>query len=1144
MNYTASQQDAISARHENLLISAAAGSGKTRVLVDRIVDLMKTDHVPLEQMLIVTFTNAAAGEMKARLHQGLQEVVAESNGEDKLFLLEQLDALNEAHISTMHAFCIAELRRFYHVLALDPNFKVLAETTTTILREDALEKVMDQAYEQGDDAFLALVDAYGGGHNDMALRDLIRRVYLRIQSHANPIEWLEEQVTAYEQDIPDKYIDLLHDIVCDAAETMSKGIAEARQVADLLPHGEKIHGCLNDDESILNGLQKCLLQDDMIDCVMTYVSAIKWGRKPSCPSGVSVEIKDIDDRFKTIRDGYKGAIDSLKKLAIEGGQARINADRRLIAPHLRALTELVRNFDSAYRAEKKEKEGLDFNDLEHEMLHLLKDADARKAIREEIQYIFFDEYQDANPIQEAIVEALATEDQLFFVGDVKQAIYRFRRADPNIFNRRYARYRDTDEGRLIFLAENFRSRPEILHFSNALFDTLMTPLLGEVDYREPGQALVCGGSFEADEEAVQCVTVIDEKDDDVSLEAEWIAEEIERLVAEGKYDYGDMVVLMRSPRSRLRLYEEAFKRHHIPYFADNSVVGFHNLEVRLLIAMLEVLNNDTLDHALLAALLSPFGGLTDTDIALIRIQTPEGAFSKAVKAYYESDINHNDSIFRKLQAFYDNLARWRGALRYNFLKDVVVQMVEESGYGTFLLGMDGGVERYQNVYAFIDVIGDYEQAQHYGLPGFLHYVKTLEDRSMDNAMPGIGLSENDRCVRIMSVHKSKGLGFKVVFLGDMSHRFNTRDTSETLVVDDEIGIAMQIVDLTRSVQHPSFEKKLLGYKNKNEILSEEVRLLYVALTRAIDRLYLVASMKRKAYESFEKKRGNIHADLATLRSCHSYSDWLNTCLCDEAHPLSLSEKNNLYKWRLIDSSMKDVEQTAENPDYRALIEQANPEMVEAIQARFLASYDYEKDTTESFVNTVTQIAKGDSSTSEQKASSHMPAVEELAADVPVPRFLHEHQSFTGAAMGTLMHRVVQYLPMVPRDRETLIEALDHLEEAHFITKEERAAVDITMLEHLYQSAFVKEMIARAVKIEQEVSFVMQIEPWLVSGQIDLFFETEEGYEIVDFKTDRTANASRYKKQLEMYAEALQIARGKPVTHKWLYWLRHHSVEEV
>lgn len=1139
MNYTPSQAEAISARHENLLISAAAGSGKTRVLVDRIVDMLRTDHVPLKQMLIVTFTNAAAGEMKARLRQGLQEAVSEAKGDDKAFLLDQLDDLADAHISTMHAFCIAELRRFYHVLSLDPNFKVLPETTTTILREDALEQVMDAAYEAATPEFLELVDAYGGKSGDEQLRDLVRGLYFRIQSHACPLDWLEAEATSYRGPLPAVYTRLMQTLVSDTAETMERGMAEARRLADLLPNAEKCHTSLNDDESILNGLRKCLQSEDVIDAVLSYVAGVKWGRKPACPRNASVEEKELDDRYKALRDGYKEAFEALKKLSIEGGVERINADRALLAPHLGALAALVRDFDAAYRAEKKDKEGLDFNDLEHEMLRLLADDEARSAVREEIQYIFFDEYQDANPIQEAIVEALATDDHLFFVGDVKQAIYRFRRADPNIFNRRYARYRDTEDGRLIFLSENFRSRGEILNFSNALFDTLMTPALGDVDYREPGQALVCGGSFEADDEAVQCVAVIDDKEEEESKEALWIAEEIERLVASGRYDYGDMVVLMRSPRSRLRLFEEAFKRRHIPYYADNSVVGFHNLEVRLLIAMLTVLNNDELDHALLSALLSPFGGLTDEEIATVRLGQPEGAFAKACKHYLEE---HEDAVATKLTHFYAKLKRWRGALRYEPLKDVTVQMVEESGYGTFLLGMDGGMERHQNVYSFIEIIGEYEKAHRYGLPGFLHYVKTLEDRSMDNAMPGIGLSENDRCVRIMSIHKSKGLGFKVVFLADMAHKFNMRDTSQTLVVDDDIGIAMKVVDRARSVQHPSFEKKLLAAKSKNDILSEEVRLLYVALTRAIDRLYLVSSVRGKAFESWEKKRGTAHATVAGLRGCHSYSEWLMTCLNDADHALFLGASTPLYRWRVIaPEEAVPEEETVGTPDYAALVARADSEQVAAIEARFAPDYPYQADTVMPFKKTVSELVKG------EKIVPQRPMVEgksDFAGEVPVPRFLQEHLSYTGAALGTLMHQVVQWLPLEPQPRADIETALDRLQAAAFLTAEERAAVDVDMLVGFYNSDFVKGINARALRLEHEVPFAMRVDRWLVDGQIDLFFETEEGYEIVDFKTDRTMDARRYQKQLDMYAHALSVARGKPVTHKWLYWLRHQVAEDV
>ena len=1088
MNYTPHQQEAIAARGEDLLISAAAGSGKTRVLVDRIIDMLAHDHVELAHMLIVTFTNAAAGEMKARLRQGLAEAVGDAEGEDRDFLIHQLEILPEAHISTMHAFCISELRRFYHVLGLDPAFKILPETTTTILREEALADTFDAAYaapENGD--FLRLVDAYGGRNGDDTLRELVRTVYARIQAQTDPLGWLDAQAEAYAAPLPEEYQRILAAQIDEVCAQLAQFLDQATPLADLLPNAEKLHNMLADDAAILRSLRHAAAAENVLDALMENLAQIKWTRKPAKPKNATLEEAEIDEAIAAQRKQAKKAVEKLSELAVLGGSARIDADRQLVQPHLAAFAALVRAYDSAYQAAKQARSGLDFNDLEHAMLALLADDAARAAIREEVQYIFFDEYQDANPIQEAIVEALAWPGQLFFVGDVKQAIYRFRRADPNIFNRRYARYRDTDDGRLIFLSENFRSRSEILDFANALFDALMTPRLGDVDYQEPGQALVCGGSFEKDEDAVQCVAVA--ADEARDAEAEWIAGEIERLVASGRYDYGDIVVLMRSPRARLHDFEEVFKAQHIPYYSDNSVVGFENLEVRLFIAMLTVLANEHIDTALLSALLSPFGGLSDAEIAAIRLAMPEGAIAEATRAYA---AEQDDLTARKLAAFYEHLADWRAALRYAPLAEVALQIVEESGYGAFLLGMDDGAERQQNVLAFIDTIAEYEREHRYGLPGFLHYVETLKSRSMDSSAPGIGLSENDRCVRIMSIHKSKGLGFKVVFLADMARRFNLRDSAPALVVDDQLGVAMNVVDLERATTHPSFEKKMLAAKNRSETLSEEVRLLYVALTRAIDRLYLVATFSEKALEKWQGERGKTRAETASFSSQSCYRDWLTTCLCDPRHPLSLDAPTPLYKWRFVaaDAEEAPTDDGAQS-DFQTLLDRADDALVAEIARGFSCDYAYAEATTQPFKRTVSQLTKSNRVIPDyiQDWPAYGESVSAPRADVPVPEFVQEHVSFTGAALGTLMHQVVQWLPL-------------------------------------------------------EVPFTMRMDDIMVDGQIDLFFETDEGYEIVDFKTDRAMHAARYREQLALYAQALSAARGKPVTHRWLYWLRFAKAEEV
>lgn len=1143
MNYTVHQQAAIEARGEDLLISAAAGSGKTRVLVDRIVHMLRHDRAELSHMLIVTFTNAAAGEMKARLRQGLTEAVGEAEGEERAHLIAQLEVLQEAHISTMHAFCIAELRRFYHVLGLDPAFKILPEATNTILREEALGGCFDAFYESGDENFLRLVEAYGGRNDDESLRDLVRGVYARIQAQTDPLGWLDAQAQAYTEPLPEAYVRIFNAQVtetCDLAEDL---LTQAAPLADLLPNAEKFHEVLADDAAVVRGIRHCIAAEDPLDALMTYLPTVGWRSKPRKPKNATDDEQEIDARIAGLRKQIKTAVEALSKLTIEGGSARIVDDRALVQPHLSAFATLVRAYDTAFKGAKQARSGLDFNDLEHAMLHLLADARTREAIRQEIGYIFFDEYQDANPIQEAIVEALASPGRLFFVGDVKQAIYRFRRADPNIFNRRYARYRDGDDGRLIFLAENFRSRPEILHFANALFDSLMTPTLGEVDYREPGQSLVCGASFEADAEAVQCVGVAQDSEPTRDAEAEWIAEEIERLVAAGRYGYGDMVVLMRSPTKRLRAFEDAFKARHIPYYSDNSVVGFENLEVRLFIAMLTVLANESTDTALLSALLSPFGGLSDEELAAIRLHTPEGPFSAAAHAYADA---HQNETSRKLLQFYAHIADWRAALRYEPLAEVALRMFAESGYEAFLLGMDEGSERQQNVIAFIDTIAEYERDNRYGLPGFLHYVETLKARKMDSSSPGIGLSENDRCVRIMSIHKSKGLGFPVVFLADMARQFNFADSKPALVVDDALGAAMNVVDLAHGTIHASFEKRMLAAKNRDETLSEEVRLLYVALTRAIDRLYLVATFNDKAWEKWQEARGQARVETATFRGYRCYRDWLMTCLSDPRHALSLDARVPLYKWQFVAQEEKETETEKAATGYESLLAQADPALTAEIAARFSRAYAYADETTLPFKKTVSQLAK--SNTVMPDYVQDWPAYTQASVpshpDAPVPAFIQEHLSFTGAALGTLMHQVVQWLPLVPQGRDAIIHGLDRLVEEAFLTPEERAAVDIEMLVRFYESDFVRHLTETARDIEREVSFTMQLGETMVDGQIDMFFETEAGYEIVDFKTDRAMNAARYREQLALYAQALSAARERSVVHKWLFWLRFGKAEEV
>ena len=1159
MIYTPQQLDAIDFRGSDLLVSAAAGSGKTRVLIDRIVAMILGERlssdgkiiahpetrVSVESMLIVTFTNAAAGEMRARLEQSLREAMDRYKDDEQTtaYLAGQIEALPEAHISTMHAFCISKMRRYYHKLDLDPNFKVLTEQAAAIMRDNAMDAALEEGYEEGGESFLRLIEAYGGKRGDKELRGMVRALAFQIESSPTPHNWLEHAVSEGEKPLPKRYVDAFRTLSEQTLTDLRAICKHMREVADALPGMEKYHLMISDDEMLVQGFARALSEEDPVDAVINYLAAVSFPKKPPKSKKMSEEVLEADARIDILHKRCKKAFESISELFVAGGRARIEADRQIVYPYLKEFVALTIRYISHYESLKRARDGVDFGDLEHCMLTLLQDEETCEAIREEVSYVFFDEYQDANPIQEAIVRTLSTSGHLFFVGDVKQAIYRFRRSDPSIFNERYGQYQRGEEGELIFLSQNFRSRREILDFSNRLFESLMTTTLGEIDYQEPGQALVCGGNFPPNPEAVQLVTVVEDKSNRTEEpEAVWIAEEIERLVHEEGCSYSDMAVLMRAPSARIKDYEAVFKRRKIPYYSDNSTVSFQNMEVRLFISMLTVLNDDCLDEPLTAALLSPFGGLNDEDAARIRLHSEEGPFFEAVRCYLsEAD----DEITAKLSCFYEKIADWRTLLHYESLEEVARRIFEESGYAAFLLGLEGGASRYDNVVSFIDQIAAYEQEEPYGLPGFLHYVEVLSKRSMDSLSPGIVLSENDTCVRIMSIHKSKGLGFKVVFLTDMARRFNLTSRSSHMKVDLGLGLALDVVDLDRLTVHTSFEERIIDACDRRKGMSEEVRLLYVALTRAIDRLYLVAGRKPNEMEKREKEIGSVSADATAFKARHSFADWIDLCIADPHHGLYIGADKSYYVRRVVDMS----EDVGQENDLEVPFElpHGDAEALSSISRCLDMQYPFEADTLRPFKQTVSEIAKEHRDEVDDHIMS-WPSLgdEKLPAPepVPVPRFIQPHLSLTATAFGTLMHGVVQQLPLVPMDEETLISKVDDLAARALITPDERNAVDVAMLLRFYQSDFVRYIAQNAINIEQEVSFSLKHKDLQIDGQIDLFFETAEGYVLVDFKTDRTIAPERYRKQLDIYAEALEKARHRSVKKRLLYWLRFAEVSEL
>lgn len=1151
--YTASQQAAIDTRGHNLLVSAAAGAGKTQVLIDRIVSLVVDDEVPLHDMVVVTFTNAAAGEMKERLQQGLSQAIL-THPTKRAFLYDQLRALPGAHVSTLHAYCIQTMRTYYHVVDLEPDFRVLNDATGVILRERAMQEAMEAGYESDDEAFDRLIDAYGGRNDDRQVVKMVQDLARFLLSVPDADAWLQRVSEHYninqsdELNTHDPFVSVLGAQLREEINAVAALLVEADR---FLPfEGEGLTAGYRDtlaaDEELVEEWYETIHSAQTIDDLAPLQV------KPTFKTLKSISDKKLDanellikERFKTLRNTYKKRLGELHKVIPPNGGEGILRDRQAIYPVLLSLIELTKSYLERYAALKRKRNEVDYNDLETFMLRILENEEARAGITHSLRYVFFDEYQDCNAVQEAIINRLAPADGLFHVGDVKQAIYGFRYADPQLFHARFSRYASGIGGEVIHLAENFRSVPGILAFCNALFMNLMRTDLGDIDYAMEGQAFVVPQTGR-DPEAVQFIALESDGKMEERQEAQamWIAEEIRRNVTAGTWRYSDVAVLMRAPGARLAAYEKAFKLKGVPFFSDNAAITFDNMEVRLFLNMLQVLHNDRLDTPLAAVLLSPFGDLNDADLAAIRLAYPDESMAEACRQY---DTSKNERVGAKLATFYSALANWRKRLQKEPLTDVVNALFQESGYAAFLLSLEEGAERTENVQAFISRIAEFDADADTGLQGFLQYAEVLQARKGDSLTPGISLSADENRVQIMSIHKSKGLGFPVVFVADLSRGFSARDASNPLVLHRDLGVAMNVVDLEKGTFHKTFERAMMKKQFENENRSEEVRLLYVAMTRAKKQLYLVTSEK-DIDEKIDKKNAGLSADATKHGS--SYQDWFFTYmgLPPEESALSLAHQGTpqaVFTFHKVDGEEILADIAASDVQVIELDTFTLPTEVTArVADRLGYAYPYQAETVLPLKTTVTQLADAARSRDAAVWVPHSGGYSE-SLEVTTPLFLQEDIHLTAAETGTVLHRVMQLLPLQPMSPDEIADAIRHLADRELIsTAQWEAVVKDSLITAFFESDLGKQILRHSDRVEREVSFTMRKDGYIVDGQIDLIYSDGENWHIVDFKSDRTIQPERYHVQMALYREALEKARVIHVDSVHLFWLRHGVASRV
>ena len=1227
MTWTDDQRKVIELRDRNILVSAAAGSGKTAVLVERIIKIItdKEHPVDIDRLLIVTFTNAAAAEMRERIGNALENALKEQPDDEHL--QRQLSLLHNAQITTIDSFCLYVIRNHFHEIDLEPNFRIGDEGELKLLKEDVLAKVLLKNYEESAPEFLAFVDGYASGRNDAALSGMILQLYEFSRSYPWPKKWLLAAAENY--GIED--------------ETSLENAAFMQSLFQNLKR-------VSEDLVALSGRAYKLTQED--DGPDMYAKALESDLKKYKEIAASESFASFYQSYRNLSydrlassrgfDGKEEKLELVKKLREMGKDAvkKINRQYFFTSPEIMAeqmkktapfAVELVRltlEFDEAFTAEKRRKNLVDFHDLEHFALNIFVDEETGKVkktaeeFRDNFKEIMIDEYQDSNEVQETILRAISREERgeynLFMVGDVKQSIYRFRLARPELFMEKYDTYSLTDaKMQRIDLHKNFRSRNEVLDFSNDIFFRIMKRDLGNVEY-DADAALYPGASYKEETDMFTPEILLADGDDELLedaaaddkklLEARMIAKRIKELMgtqmvtdkATGELrhvKYSDMVILLRSLSGYADRFAAVLNDAGIPAHTVSATGYFSTVEVQTVLSMLRILDNPRQDIPLTAVLRSPIAGLSDEELAKLRLKDNDVRFYECVleecerlKQEAEEDPGQiRDDSEEKLYRFYATYEKLRQLVPDTPIHELIELLLKETGYGDYAAAMPAGDRRHANLLMLVEKAIAYENTSYRGLFHFVRYIDELQKYDVDFGEADL-IGENENVVRIMSIHKSKGLEFPVVFVAGMGKNFNRQDTRSRLVLHPELGIGLDYMDGKRRVKSVTIAKRAIAKQIDMENLGEELRVLYVALTRAKEKLILTGSLK-KAEETLSYVRAFPEELLSYLgrESAAGYLDWILPAV------FSYKDKYQIRLMRAAELVQEELETQIKDDWNRSACmkkaARADVEKVRQFSERFHRRYAYECDVQRKNKYSVSELKHRAMREAFEKEEETVPVFKSEEVVPYVPAFAREIKQNSedvnlGALRGTAMHRIMECYRFSSdvSAKEQIAEML----EKEQITPEMHELIRIPQVTYFVNSNVGKRMGAaeQSGKLYREKPFVMgftdgQLEEFgfaenevkkenaavavekiseeltMIQGIIDVFWIEEDGIVLLDYKTDRVDTekelSERYAAQLKLYEEALNRvyenetdAAGNPlkVKEKLLYSFRLGKVIPV
>lgn len=1229
--FTAEQQKVIDTVGKDLLVSAAAGSGKTAVLVARILRMI-TDPVhpaDIDRLLIVTFTKAAADEMRERISHAIADRLSKDPENEQL--QRQATYIHKAQITTIDSFCKYLISNHFEDIGIDPTLRVADEAETRLLTQDVLSELMEELHSQADEAFLNCLECFAPGRSEGAFEQQIQKLYQFAMSYPWPKEWLSESLRVYACENMEQMeqLPIMKELLTEAGVQVREALrllTSALAVCDE-PDGPYMYGELLETElHMLSRLENQTTYGAYYDAFQT----LTFGRLPSKKdSSVSGEKREM---AKTLRSQAKELLTHLKETYFATSLEQAFADISGCRDHVRVLCEVTLAFMEKYAQKKTEKKIMDFHDMEHMALDILyteRDgvrvpSDTALQYRDYFEEIMIDEYQDSNLVQELLLMSMARSEDgrrsCFMVGDVKQSIYKFRLARPEIFMGKYASFGDDGAQIRIDLHKNFRSRQEVLQTVNLIFEQIMDASLGGITYDEAAK-LNPGASYEESDACETELLIYECKDGETESalsgregEAEMTALRIQNMVGHmditdeenggfRKVRYGDIVILLRSADGYGQDYKKALEKRGIPVYIPVSTGYFAAVEIRQMLDYLKVLDNPYHDVPLCGLLKSPFFGFTDEELARIRGSVRETAGRVHYYDIMRQFASECGTIFAEESSFYGKLrdkvahaiasiTENRKRAVYLSVYELIVELMRQSSYLEYEAALPGGGQRKANLEMLLQKAMDFEQTSYHGLFDFVRYMDQLEKYEVDFGQAGM-TGEYMDAVRIMTIHKSKGLEFPVCFVSSLAKRYNMRSAYDAVLLDMDLGIAIDYVDLKKRVKADTLYKNYLSDKTRRDSIGEEIRILYVALTRAKEKLIMTAHVSQfeTAVKPFVSQGGNSIVPYAVRSNAGSNLTLLLAALvntqkleeiCRIVHEKDvlraefLKETDREYRKQVLKEQMKGEGSTG---------------LYTTLKERFAYVYPHKELTG---LYTKTSVSELKKAAMEENEEVHVVFETDKETIPYLPAYMRKEEQAGGAARGSAYHKVLELLAFdkyyeqyrqmddpqrnlpaakvqnrqdrksgnshkVQADPDKTKKLADKVKEAlrrftaqSLMSEEYKEFVHPEHIAVFLQSESAFRMGKAAVcgQLYKEQPFVMQIsasllgkefpkeEGVLIQGIIDVYWKEEDGLVVLDYKTDRVADKSelvnRYQTQLSYYAQALEKLTGYPVKERIIY----------